>query len=358
MWRYYSVSTANWADKIELPAMDFTGGRALNTGRDGSTTFDVSDREVDELVTDESIEELKRVLVATWNENAVYAGLITDTDEDQDTGTVTVKHYDIWWILQRRYLLASRDNNAATADPITWTGQPLAALANYVVNRGQLGDPADRYNLPIAFSYEPGGATADRTYYGYEFTSVADALDDIIKSNGGPFVEFDSRWTSGTTSLEWSMRSGALTDGYWEWDTIAPQTEVFGLKLSTSAQKVVNKAYGTGEGTEAARPVRTASSFSTAPALERVENYGSKTTAELQSRTTAGLNASNESTKQISFSIPVDGAVSVADLKLGGTAHVKTKGLRRLADGWHDWRLIDFTFNRESITLQFQQIGG
>lgn len=358
MWKYYSVSTANWADKIELPAMEFTGGRALNTGCDGSTTFDVSDQEVDELVTGESIKELQRVLVATWDENAVYAGLITEVEEDLDAGTVTVKHSDIWWILQRRYLLASRDNNAAAAAPITWTGQPLAALANYVVNRGLQGDPADRYNLPVAFSYEPGGTTADRSYFGYEFTSVTDALADIIGSDGGPFVEFDSRWTGGTTSLEWSMRSGQLTDGYWEWDATAPKTAVSGVKLNTSAQKVSNKAYGTGEGSERLKPVRTASSFSSAPALERVDNYGSKTIPELQSRTTAGLHASNEPTKQISFSIPVDGAVSVADLKLGGTAHLKTAGLRRLTDGWHDWRLIQLDFNRELINLQFQQIGG
>lgn len=358
MWKYYSVSTANWADKIEIPAMEFTGGRALNAGRDGSTTFDVSDKEVSELVTATSVATLERVLVATWLENAVYAGFITDIDEDKDAGTCTATHSDIWWLLQRRYLLNSRDNNAAAADPIAWTGQPLAALANYVVNRGQLGDPADRYNLPIAFSYEPGGATANRAYYGYEFTSVTDALDDIIKSSGGPFVEFDSRWTGGTTSLEWSMRSGQLTDGYWEWDATAPKTAVSGLKLKTSAQKVSNKVYGTGEGTEAARPVRTASSFTTAPALERVDNYGSKTIPELVSRTNAGLAASNQPTKQISFDIPVDGAVSVADLKLGGTAHLKTAGFRQLSDGWHDWRLIQFDFNRETISLQFQQIGG
>ncbi|AOY72046.1 hypothetical protein ARZXY2_2516 [Arthrobacter sp. ZXY-2] len=358
MWKYYSVSTANWADKIEIPAMEFTGGRALNIGCDGSTTFDVEDKEVNELVTATSIAPLERVLVATWLENAVYAGFITDIDEDQGNGTLSVRHSDIWWLLQRRYLLASRDNNAAAAAPIAWTGQPLAALANYVVNRGMQGDPADRYNLPIAFSYEPGGATADRTYFGYEFMSVSDALDDIIKSNGGPYVEFDSRWASGTTSLEWSMRSGELTSGEWEWDATAPKSAVSGLKLTTSAQKVSNKVYGTGEGSERLKPVRTASSFTTAPALERVDNYGSKTIAELSSRTLAGLNASNEPTKQISFSIPTDGAVSVADLQLGGTAHLKTAGLRQLSDGWHDWRLIQFDFNRELINLQFQQIGG
>lgn len=360
MWKWFSVSTETWGDKIELPSTEFSGGRRLNGPSSGSTTFNVGDPEVSEVVTYDSIDPIKRVLVAEWDGNAVYAGFITGIMEDVDAKTVTVTHKDIWWVWARRYVLSDRTNGAAAAAPVTWTARTLATLANLVVAKGMDGDPVDRYEMPVITTASVAG-TESRTYYGYKFVTVEKALDELIKTDGGPDVDFDVRWGLGVEQVEWVMRSGDLTSGLWEWDATADKKEVYNLQFETDAEDVTDKVFGAGEGSEKKLLLREADSFtgSAAPALERAESYsGISDLTQLQNRTTADLNLHNQPTQQMSFKIPTYGVVRVGELILGGTARVKTSGIRRLSEGWHDWRLIGFTFDHDWITLQIQQIRG
>lgn len=358
-WRYFSVGTATWDDKVELYPSDFTGGRAIGTGSSGRATFRVRDPKVAEPMTIDRIRPLERVLVAEWDGNAVYAGFIISVDEDLDAGTVDIRHTDVWWMWAYRYLLNVHGNGAQTAAPVTFSNLTLATLANRIVAKGLQADPMARYTLPMIFTADVAGADS-RSYEGFKFQRVDDALDEVMKTDGGPDVDFDVRWGPGTTALQWVMRSGALTTGLWEWDATAPKAEAQGIKLATDASKVTNKVIGTGEGSERNILVRDDSSFTgTAPALERVESYSDiKDPGQLQSRVTADLNTHNAPTQQMSFRIPVGGAVKIGDLILGGTCRVKSSGLYFLSAGWHDWRLIQFDFDRKWITLQMQQIGG
>jgi hypothetical protein len=178
--RFFSVSTANWADKLELPAFEFSAGRMLNGSRGGSATFKVNDPKVSKAITATSIALLERVIVAEEDGNAVYAGIILDVEEDLDAGTVTVQHEDAaWWILARRYLLNVRGEGAPAGGPITYNNRTLASLAFLVVAKGMDGGPADRYNLPIVLTADVTG-THSRTYEGYNFWTVERALQEII----------------------------------------------------------------------------------------------------------------------------------------------------------------------------------
>lgn len=358
-WRYFSVGTNTWDDKVELYPSDFTGGQAIGAGCSGSALFHVRDPAVAEPLSFDTLRPLHRVLVAEWDGNAVYAGFILDVDEDLDAGTVTVSHTDVWWLWAYRYLLNVHGDGAQTAADVTFSNLTLATLANRIVAKGLQADPAVRYSLPMIFTADVAGANS-RRYEGFKFMSVEDALDEVMSTNGGPDVAFDVRWGPGTTALEWVMRSGALTTGLWEWDATVAKREVHGLKFKTDASKVTNKVIGTGEGSERNILVRDDSSFvTTAPALERVVSYSDMdNVGQLQARVTADLNANNAPTQQMSFRIPVTGTVKVGDLILGGTCRVKTSGIYFLGAGWHEWRLIKFDFDRDWITLQMQQIGG
>jgi len=343
-----------------LPAFDFSGGRALNSSVGGSATFKVNDPFVAEVVTVETISPLERMLVAEEDGNAVYAGLILDVDEDLDAGTVTVSHQDVWWLLAHRYLLMARGAGAPSGAPFTLTSKTLETIAFRIVANGMDGDPADRYELPLIMNADVSG-TESRTYEGFKFITVEDALQEIIKTEGGPDVDFDTQWDNGTETFRWVMRAGALTQGLWEWDATAPETEVFGAKLRTNADKVTNRVYGGGEGSGEDLMVRSAESFSgsTAPAIERFESYQEMHSGgQLQGRTNADLAAHNQPTQQFTFKIPVGGTVKLGDLILGGTCRVKTSGFRFLDAGWHDWRLIQYDFDRTWITMQMQMIGG
>jgi len=361
MLRFFSVSTSSWADKIELPALEFSGGRALNGGQGGSATFKLRDPWVAEVVTATSIAHLERMLVAEEDGNAVYAGIIYDVDEDLDSGTVTVSHFDAaWWIMARRYVLNVRGAGAPAGTPLTLTSKTLATIAFRLVANGMSGDPAARYDLPLIMNADVAGAHS-RTYEGYKFITVEDALQEVIKADGGPYVDFDTQWDNATETFRWVMRAGDLTQGFWEWDATAEKSEVFQPRLRSNAEKVANRVIGTGEGQGEDLIARSAESFagSSFPALERVNSYQDMHDgAQLQGRTNADLNAANEVTKQFSFRIPVGGTVKLGDLILGGTCRVKTSGLLFLGAGWNNWRLIQFDFDRDWITLQMQQIGG
>jgi hypothetical protein len=364
MLRFFSVSTSTWADKIELPAADFKAGRALNAGVGGSATFQMEDPGVAEVVTKAAITPLERVLVAEEDGNAVYAGMIYEVDEDPDAGTITVNHHDaVWWIMARRHLLNVRGAGAPKGTPIVWTNQTLASLAYLIVAKGLVGDPSSRYDMPIVLTASVAGAES-RTYEGFKFITVEDALQEVIKAGSGPFVDFDVHWNAGY--LEWGMRAGGLTPGeteeaLWEWDGTAAKRELFRPKLNTNAEKVSNLVIGTGEGSGEDLMAASAQSFagSAYPALEKVESFQDMHNAQqLQSRTTAELNAHNEPTQQLSFEIPVGGTVKLGDFILGGTCRVKINKVLFLDHDWINWRLIQYDFDREWITLHMQQIGG
>lgn len=331
----------------------------LNGSRGGSATFKVNDPKVRKRITAESTALLERVLVAEEDGNAVYAGIILDVEEDLDAGTMTIQHQDAaWWILARRYLLNLRGEGAPAGGAITWTNRTLASLAFLIVDKGMDGGPADRYNLPIVLTADVAG-THSRTYEAYNFWTVERALQEIIKADGGPYIDFDVHWNAG--QLEWGMRAGELTTGLWSWDATASKTQVSQPKLRSNAENVANRVIGTGEGQGEDMKSKSAESFagSTAPALERVTSYQNMTTPEqLQERTTADLNTSNQPVKQFSFRIPIGGKIKLGDLILGGTCRVKTSGFTHLDAGWHDWRLIQYDFDRNWITMQMQQIGG
>lgn len=357
-WRLFSVSTDTWGDKVELPADDPNGGRALNTGAAGTTIFRVGDPSVAEVITEATVAPLERALVAEWDGVVVYAGLILDVDEDHDAKTLTVTHSDIWWLWQFRHVLAMHGAGAQTLPPLVFNGS-LATIAKYVILEGADAAPAARYQLPIVWPADEAGPDS-RTYYGYKFPSVADSLDELIKTDGGPDVDFAPRWSS-AGKLEWVMRSGTLTIGLWEWDTTADKSGVSKLRVKTSGAKVTNKVIGTGEGSERSLLVKAEESFagSLSPALERVVSYQDISDInQLAARARADLATANDPTQQMSFTITTEDDVKVSDLVLGGTARVKTKGVRFLADGWSDWRLIQFDFDRTSVSLQFQQQGG
>lgn len=356
-WKVFSISTDTWGDAIELPG-DPSGSRALNTGSSSTMTFQTRDASVNEVVTDKTIGHLTRALVMEEDNIPVYVGIILSSEEDVDAGTITVTHTDIWWLFKFRHVLAMHGDGAQTLPPLVFSGS-LADIAKQAIAEGNDAAPLARYRLPIVWPANEGG-TQSRMYHGYKFLSVQDALDELMKTDGGPDIDFTLRWNN-LGQIEFVFRAGALTQGLWEWDATAPQSEVRGLKLRTDASRVSNKVIGTGEGSERELKVRAEESFadSTYPAIERVVSYsGISDSGHLAARARADLLSSNEPTRQMSFSVPGNGVVRAKDLILGGTARIKTAGLRFHADGWSEWRLIQFDFDRQSVTLQFQQQGG
>lgn len=357
-WKVFSVSTSTWGDRIEVPADTFSGGRQLNVTSPGAATFLTKNPKVREVVTPVTMAKLRRALVIEWNRIPVYAGLIIDTSRDLFTGVLEVQLADLWWIWKSRHVLAMHGAGVEKLPPLVFTGH-LATIAKKAIQEGMDAAPLARYALPIVWEADLPGPDV-REYYGYNFPTVSDALDELIKTDGGPDIDFPPQWTA-DYELQWAMRSGNLVSGYWEWDATTRKTDVIGIKESGSGADVANKVIGTGEGSGEDILVKAEESFATSdfPALEKVESYsGIKNRDQLAARARADVESKNEPTEQLSLSIKPDGAVPVSDLLLGGTARVNLQDAFYVPNGWSDWRLLGFSFTRDAIDLQLQQQGG
>ncbi|WOH20122.1 hypothetical protein IRJ34_07300 [Paenarthrobacter sp. GOM3] len=357
-WKVFSVSTSTWGDRIEVPADTFSGGRQLNATSPGAATFLTKNAKVREVVTPVTMAKLRRALVVEWNRIPVYAGLIVDTDRDVFTGVLEVQLADLWWIWKSRHVLPMHGAGVEKLPPLVFTGH-LATIAKKAIQEGMDAAPLARYDLPIVWEDDlPGPYT--REYYGYKFPSVADALDELIKTDGGPDIDFPPQWAP-DFKLQWAMRSGNLVGGYWEWDATTKKTDIIGIKEKGSGANVANKVIGTGEGSGEDILVKAEESFATSdfPALERVVSYsGISNRDQLAARARADVEAQNEPTQQLSVSIRPDGAVAPSELLLGGTVRVNLKEAFYVPNGWSDWRLLGFTFSEDSVDLQLQQQGG
>lgn len=356
-WNVYTVSTNTWAERVKLPFLTHKGGRALNKGADGSATFKISDPKVRRLVQPAVVEPLERALVIDWDGSIVYAGMILDSEHDVDGGTLTVSSVDIWWIFQFRHVLGM---HGAGAEKIilTYSGLSLATIAKKVIQEGSDAAPLDRYRLPIVWEADLAG-TESRVYEGFKMPSVQDALDELIKTDGGPDMDFAPRWNGG--ALELVMRSGDLTQGKVDWDSTVAKSEVIGLKSRKSAAKVSNKVIATGEGAGEDLLVKAEESFAGAnyPAIERVASYrGISDRDQLSARARADLATANKPTRQVSFKVPVEGSVKISSLTLGGAVRLKTKDVWHIPDGWSNYRMISYAFDEKYITPQLQPVGG
>lgn len=359
-WNVYTVSTSGtkWGGRVKLPWHSLKGGRALNKGADGSAVFKISDPKVAKLVQPDAVEPLERALVFDWNGSVVYAGLILDSEHDVDNGTITVSSVDIWWLFQYRHVLGMHGAGAEKI-VLTYSGLTLATIAKKVIQEGSDAAPLERYSLPIVWEADLAGA-ASREYFGYQFPSVADALDELMKTEGGPDIDFAPRWNV-DKELELVMRSGDLTQGKVDWDATVAKTDMKGLKSKKSAAKVSNKVIGTGEGSGEDLLVKAEESFAGAnyPAIERVVSYARiNKREELSARARADLATANKPTRQVSFSVPVEGSVAITSLTLGGAVRLKTRGVWYIPDGWTDYRMISYGFDEKTITPQLQPVGG
>ena len=355
-WRYWSVSTADWTSKVRVTPSSFPWARALNVGKGGQATFLLSDPEVAETATRDTMASWKRLLVNEFQGQIVYAGFIINTDYDHDTQTLTVDHEDFWAVLARRIMVNILEFGVEKTR-LTYTGRSLSNLITEAMYQGQ--NDAARFNLPIVLptADEPGPET--RTYWGYLLPTVADILREIIDTENGPDFDPFPRWLG--SQVEWFARIGDLRDGVWEWDVSAPDSQVSGLVERRDGSNMANRVAAIGEGSEKKMKVSVtdSSDVSSFLPLDATTSYkDEKSQTRLAARARADRRARQQATVQTSMDVQMDGEFAVHQLRLGGTVKWRTQGDPWFTDGWHSSRLIEFSGDMTNkIHLEFQTEG-
>jgi hypothetical protein len=356
-WNVWVVNTVNGARRQQLPVSAFPWDRVLNGAGSATVTIQLRDKVVSQLPYMDLTKTLSRTVVLSWGNKAVYGGIIWAREYDRDAGTMTLTLSDIWSMLAARLAIDRGATNIA-ASLLTWSGLTLASLCAKVVQAG-ITLPSNDWALPIVYPASVSGSSS-RTWYGYDFPVVADVLDELMATQGGPDIDFVPQWSEGPEPrFQWVMRAGALRDGAWEWNLAAEKSGVTGLKWKQDAAKVTTAGVGRGEGSERNVIHKRVPVDGLGYALERVVSSNLKTVPEVEAHTRGHLATYQTPTEQWSMGIQANGHVPVTGLQLGGSVRLWSSGDPVIPDGLTVLRLIQFSGDLGlSVKFGVQAVGG
>ncbi|WP_313812983.1 hypothetical protein [Glutamicibacter sp.] len=294
----------------------------------------------------------------TWH--VVYAGVITEASYEWASKKLTLSHEDIWTIFSKRIVTTDRSNDISSSK-VTWTNLSKATMIKKIIQNitNNFGSPLI-YDLPISLPADAAGSE-DMTVYGYNFDKASDLINDYIEDDEGPDIDFRPRWSSEGT-LEWVMEVNANKTRVWDYDLDVDKSSVENMNYTLSGAYLVNKMYGTGEGTERRTLTRQSSSDGFPyPALEDAEKFsGMKSLERLQSATTGARRAKDGAIRQLDMAVRADGSPALNELALGGSVRWKADKDSWLLSGWHPFELIGLSgdLTSEVVKIETQEMEG
>lgn len=352
-WRVWSCDTRTGKKQACIPVTSFPWGVAMNTGSSGSATVLLNESRTQGFEWWSLLDMVRRTLVIEWDGHPVYAGIIWSTDYDYDAKRLTVQHADLWSILSRRILFTTGLSTVAK-QKLELANKSLWDLARGVVEAGTAG----AYSLPIFMQGTTGG-TRKRTWYGYEMPLVADELEAIMNTAGGPDVVFTPRWSDDGSSLEYLMWDGIEPTGVIPVNLAANDKQLFNVRIRRDASKLATVMVGFGEGSEEDIDTYVSSPGSMGyPHLVAEAAFPKeKDLNVLRDRVDAAHFAVMAPTEQWSASMHASSAFTVTMLKAGRLVEVYSKGDPLIIDGYQRLRIIQYSGDlSETVKLELQPV--
>lgn len=320
---------------------------------------------------------LRQIEPAWWNPGAggvVYAyhqpngtvipwvaGVITGwPDETDDNLTLD-------WSGPRKIL-----SQRIITEDLKLTGMSLGTIAWEIVKHLMARKPAG--GLPIVHGTDEEdtltGADHTRTYDGWNVSNNDGdkRLTELSGVENGPDIMFRPRWTDDTQrAFEWVMVHG--TEGrppiaqtwYPDFDTTGARSGITDVKITSSADAVVNRVWATGAGEGAAVARTYAEDLSSlrhrVPFTERVITDNDQAdTAKLLVKAKGELAASLHMVDQVDFSTRADSPkYPLGSYFVGDNGLVTMRGWIAIPDGTRPMRILKMSGNLdEKISLSFQ----
>lgn len=356
-YKVYTVSTANWADRIEIPAISCQWGRCLNEGFSGQATFTLADLGVVAAVSNGHLNVLQRCLVVEFNGNVIYAGLIWDSTYDRDTKRLSVSHSDIWSVWAVRMIAQDRTGTIATWKQ-PFLGFSYRTLAKKLI---QLGTTGPGRFIPIVYEPDVAG-TEDRTYYGYNLDMVIDTIEELMNLDNGPDIDFRPEW-DGAGGIRWQMVTGNLSGngGVIEVNFSADNPEATGLVEKVSSREKATQVFGIGEGAGIDMLVRVGSGVLVDFAVERAEQSKNiKSGTQLQEFVQGELRSRIPLIYQYEMSIQNTSPViqgTPATMRPGLIVRWYIKDDPKITKGWRDCTILRYSgdITTDFIKLESQE---
>jgi hypothetical protein len=250
-WSYWFCDTITGAKILEVEPAGGSWSRRLNTAGSGQHVFTLGDGVHTRAEWRNATIAWDRTLVVCWDDEPVYAGLITGRPYSYDTKVLTVQHVDLRALFLYRLPFGENsyweDESAGIPGKLTISSKSLVSTLGLVLEAGTTGPVGGAdYSLPLVLPSLSTAGSFSTTYENYNFQRVADILEEIQEMDGGPDVEFSPQW-SGSDTLEWVVRAGALTGGSFTFDLTTTTHGVSSYVVNENAQKQVTGVFGVGE---------------------------------------------------------------------------------------------------------------
>ncbi|MEF2979111.1 hypothetical protein [Subtercola sp. YIM 133946] len=315
-----------------------------------------------------------RMIVPCWNNVPQYAGIMTDSDWDDDSGTYTIEHGDFWTLLDYRSTLGADGYSTVNyRDEIQ--NYTLATILR-IVFRLTFEGPTAGYGMNVSYGRiipdtvpptgvgAPHDGTDKRQYNDYNLPKMLDTLHELMTAAGGPEVTFNPQWDAfGNLQLVLRMGTAAtpkLTGPRIEWHLNVPQPKLTKVRRRIKGSGTATNVVATGAGSELDRKYAKASTTPVGLARERFTSYPQLTDqVALQAHADQDLAASKDPTVQYSASMTAGDSPGILDLVEGQPAGIYSSGSPVIPNGWNELRVVGWTIDMtDIIPLEFQPIGG
>jgi hypothetical protein len=275
-------------------------------------------------------------------------------------------------------ILAARKALTQTApfptQTLTYTGVSLATIASGLIQVATAtAKPGSSLPIVLPAAETDSDSAHQRTYNGFDVSSVSDLLANLTGVLGGPDIDFLPQWTDGTRSaFQWVLRAGTKAQPQLSsmipvaFDATQPGSSVQSIDVTEDYSQLATTQWGKGSGSGTTTLVSMAQSTTLTgagyPALERESDYTTVTTqAELDAHTAGDL--ATYSTPTVQWSLKVDGAATPAlgSYFLGDTAKVNVRRHEWVPDGDYAMRILSIKgdgSNSQTLAMQPYQARG
>lgn len=283
-WLVGDLSTGRVA--TTLPVVDGSWSQVMDDAGQFSVTVDLADPGVVELNPRAVAGPCRCFLVLAYTDPAgieylIDGGPIWTHSYDVASKQLTVGAAGMWSYYDHRFVLPVLDAGQSAARARTvYSNVSLATVATRLV---QLAHSHTGGKVPVDFPDEVPG-TSQRTYAGFNFATVGQALRDLTQGDGGPEIQFlPHRRHDNSRFVQWSMRIGTpsrplLTQAGpdWAWDFTVPYSPVSGMSVTVDGSGMAQRAWvqgaGTGRSTLFARRDNTTLEDFGFPLLEKLDS--------------------------------------------------------------------------------------
>lgn len=365
MWNFKIYDTISGEYVGPMKPESNSMGRALNEGRSGTSMWVPPAKLRQETLT-ELCTPWSRTLVKFWNDTPKFAHPFMWREWDDDDGTMSLGHSDIWSILAKRSTFGVDGYGNTELSHLKMEGFSLNAMVPWLIWAGTEG-PTANFELPIwlpegkltfaLINGLPHAGPHSRTIWDYDVMFVDEAIAEVVEMPGGPNVDFVPQIVD--NKLRLLLKVGDVSAGESDWQMNAPKRGLTGVKIREDGIPMANVNYAIGVGSERSMLVRTARSEPVGvPALERAENYKAiRDDAQLLEHAKADLTLRANPTKQISASMVATEGPTIEKIDNGHRMHLYFEGHRTQPDGWQHQRVVSFdTDLTHTIKLETQEV--